>query len=77
MTAGRAFLDGADLLALNVEQRARAGLFLSFQAPPDIPGVKTNLFVRTAVNAVRESRGEAPQDAYDFLGSPEGELAIG
>jgi Fe-S cluster assembly ATP-binding protein len=69
VTAGRALLDGADLLAMNVEQRARAGLFLSFQAPPDIPGVKTNLFVRTAVNAVREARGEAPQDAYDFLGA--------
>ena len=68
VSAGRASLGGADLLAMNVEQRARAGLFLSFQSPPDIPGVKNNLFVRTAVNAVREARGEAPLDAYDFLG---------
>jgi len=59
---------GADLLAMNVEQRARAGLFLSFQSPPEIPGVKNNLFVRTAVNAVREARGEDPLDAFDFLG---------
>ena len=59
VSAGRASLGGADLLAMNVEQRARAGLFLSFQSPPDIPGVKNNLFVRTAVNAVREAR-EAP-----------------
>ena len=68
VSAGRASLGGADLLAMSVEQRARAGLFLSFQSPPDIPGVKNNLFVRTAVNAVREARGEAPLDAYDFLG---------
>ena len=68
ITGGRAWLAGEDLLAMNVEGRARAGLFLSFQSPPDIPGVKNNLFVRTAVNAVREARGEAPLDAYDFLG---------
>ena len=68
ITGGRAWLAGEDLLAMNVEARARAGLFLSFQSPPDIPGVKNNLFVRTAVNAVREARGEAPLDAYDFLG---------
>ncbi|HEY0823967.1 MAG TPA: Fe-S cluster assembly ATPase SufC [Ramlibacter sp.] len=68
VTGGRAWLGGEDLLAMNVEARARAGLFLSFQAPPDIPGVKNNLFVRTAVNAVREARGDAPLDAYDFLG---------
>lgn len=68
VTGGEVRLAGEDLLALNVEQRARAGLFLSFQAPPDIPGVKNNLFIRSAVNAVRESRGEAPLDAFDFLG---------
>ncbi len=65
---GSATFAGSDLLAMNVEQRARAGLFLSFQAPPEIPGVKNNLFIRTALNAVRESRGEAPLDAFDFLG---------
>ena len=68
VTGGAARFAGQDLLALNVEQRARAGLFLSFQAPPDIPGVKNNLFIRSAVNAVRESRGETPLDAFDFLG---------
>lgn len=67
VTGGAARLAGRDLLALNVEQRARAGLFLSFQAPPEIPGVKNNLFIRSAVNAVRESRGETPLDAFDFL----------
>jgi Fe-S cluster assembly ATP-binding protein len=59
---------GQDLLALSPEARARAGLFVSFQAPPEIPGVKNNLFIRTALNAVREARGEAPLDAFDFLG---------
>jgi len=68
ITGGSVRFAGQDLLALNVEQRARAGLFLSFQSPPDIPGVKNNLFIRTAVNAVRESRGEDPLDAFDFLG---------
>jgi Fe-S cluster assembly ATP-binding protein len=68
VTGGTARLAGRDLLAMNVEERARAGLFLSFQAPPDIAGVKNNLFIRTAVNAVREARGETPLDAFDFLG---------
>ena len=68
VVGGTARFGGQDLLALNPEQRARAGLFVSFQAPPEIPGVKNNLFIRTALNAVREARGEAPLDAFDFLG---------
>ena len=66
---GAVRFDGKDLLAMNAQQRARAGFFLSFQSPPDIPGVKNNLFIRSAVNAVRESRGETALDAFDFLGS--------
>jgi len=72
VTGGSARFGDVDLLALNVEQRARSGLFLSFQSPPDIPGVKNNLFIRTAVNAVRQARGEAPLDAFDFLGEARG-----
>lgn len=68
VVGGRARFAGQDLLALSPEARARAGLFVSFQAPPEIPGVKNNLFIRTALNAVREARGEAPLDAFDFLG---------
>jgi Fe-S cluster assembly ATP-binding protein len=68
VVGGTARLAGQDLLALSPEARARAGLFLSFQAPPEIPGVKNNLFIRSALNAVREARGEAPLDAFDFLG---------
>ena len=65
---GQARFGGQDLLALSPQARARAGLFVSFQAPPEVPGVKNNLFIRSALNAVRESRGEAPLDAFDFLG---------
>ena len=66
---GQALLAGKDLLALPAHERARAGLFLSFQSPPDVPGVKNNLFIRTALNAQRESRGQPPLDAFDFLTS--------
>ncbi len=69
VTGGQARFGAQDLLTLSAQERARAGLFVSFQAPPDIPGVKNNLFIRTALNAVREARGEAPLDAFDFLGS--------
>jgi len=68
VVGGQARFAGQDLLALAPEARARAGLYLSFQAPPEIPGVKNNLFVRSALNAVRTARGEAPLDAFDFLG---------
>lgn len=68
VVGGEARFAGQDLLAMSPEARARAGLFVSFQAPPEIPGVKNNLFIRTALNAVREARGEAPLDAFDFLG---------
>ena len=72
VSGGSAIFDGQDLLALAPELRARAGLFVSFQAPPEIPGVKNGLFIRTALNTVRESRGELPLDAFDFLGSAKG-----
>lgn len=70
VAGGRVRFDGRDLLALEPQARARAGLFLSFQSPPDIPGVKNNLFLRSAVNAVRQGREgneAAPLDAFDFL----------
>lgn len=66
---GQARLDGQDLLQLSAHERARAGLFVSFQSPPDVPGVKNNLFIRTALNAVHEARGQEPLDAFDFLAS--------
>lgn len=66
---GQALLGGQDLLQLPAHERARAGLFLSFQSPPDVPGVKNNLFIRTALNAVHEARGQEALDAFDFLAS--------
>lgn len=58
---------GKDLLELAPEERAREGIFLAFQYPVEIPGVSTTNFLKTAVNQVRESRGEKPLDAVSFL----------
>jgi len=59
--------DGHDLLALAPEARARAGLFLGFQYPVEIPGVNNAYLLRAAVNAGRRARGETEYDAFDFL----------
>ncbi|MBI1217418.1 MAG: Fe-S cluster assembly ATPase SufC [Rhodobacteraceae bacterium] len=67
VTAGSAVLDGQDLLALEPEERAAAGLFLAFQYPVEIPGVGNMTFLRTAVNAQRKARGEDELSAGDFL----------
>jgi Fe-S cluster assembly ATP-binding protein len=67
VTEGSASLDGIDLLALEPEERAAAGLFLAFQYPVEIPGVGNMTFLRTAVNAQRKARGEAEMSATDFL----------
>ncbi|PHR90833.1 MAG: Fe-S cluster assembly ATPase SufC [Robiginitomaculum sp.] len=58
---------GQDLLAMQPEERATAGMFLSFQYPLEIPGVPTMTFLRTALNAQRKSRGDKPMSAPDFL----------
>ena len=58
---------GKDLLPLTPEQRAQAGLFLSFQYPVEIPGVTNISFLKAAVNAVRKGQGKTPLDAIDFL----------
>lgn len=67
VTEGEAFLDGVDLLDLSPEDRAREGLFLAFQYPVEIPGVSNINFLRTAVNDIREYKGEAPIEAKEFL----------
>jgi len=67
VTGGSAELDGIDLLALEPEERAAAGLFLAFQYPVEIPGVGNMTFLRTAVNAQRKARGEEEMSAADFL----------
>ncbi len=67
VTDGSASLDGEDLLALEPEERAARGLFLSFQYPLEIPGVPAMTFIRTALNAQRKARGEAEITAPEFL----------
>ena len=64
---GTATLDGADLLGMEAEERAAAGLFLAFQYPVEIPGVGNMTFLRTALNAQRKARGEPEMNAADFL----------
>ena len=67
VTEGEATLNGEDLLDLEPEERAAAGLFLAFQYPVEIPGVGNLTFLRTAVNAQRKARGEEELSAGDFL----------
>ncbi len=67
VTDGSATLEGQDLLEMEPEERAAAGLFLAFQYPVEIPGVGNMTFLRTAVNAQRKARGEEELSAADFL----------
>lgn len=67
VTDGNVTLNDADLLELEVEERARAGLFLAFQYPVEIPGVSNMEFMKESVNAMREQRGEEPLTAAEFL----------
>ncbi|CTQ33961.1 Fe-S cluster assembly ATPase SufC [Jannaschia rubra] len=67
VTEGSATLDGIDLLGMEPEERAAAGLFLAFQYPVEIPGVGNMTFLRTAVNAQRKARGEEELSSTDFL----------
>ena len=67
VTGGSATLNGEDLLALEPNERAAKGLFLSFQYPLEIPGVPGLTFIRTALNAQRKARGEAEISAPEFL----------
>ena len=67
VTEGTATLDGEDLLALEPNERAAKGVFLSFQYPLEIPGVPTLTFIRAALNAQRKARGEDEVSAPSFL----------
>ena len=67
VTDGSATLGGQDLLELEAEERAAAGLFLAFQYPVEIPGVGNMTFLRTALNAQRKARGQDEVSAADFL----------
>jgi Fe-S cluster assembly ATP-binding protein len=67
VTDGSATLEGEDLLEMEPEERAAAGLFLAFQYPVEIPGVGNMTFMRTALNAQKKARGEEEVSAADFL----------
>lgn len=67
VTEGEVVFKGKELLEMAPEDRAREGVFLAFQYPVEIPGVSTTNFLRTAVNQVREYRGQEPLDAVKFL----------
>ncbi len=67
VTDGSATLNGEELLDMDPEERAAAGLFLAFQYPVEIPGVGNMTFLRTAVNAQRKARGEDELSAGEFL----------
>ena len=67
VTDGSVTFENEDLLELGAEERAQKGIFLAFQYPVEIPGVSTTNFLKTALNQVRESKGEKPLDAVNFL----------
>jgi Fe-S cluster assembly ATP-binding protein len=71
VTGGEVEFLGKDLLELAPEERAREGMFLAFQYPVEIPGVSTINFMKTAVNQIRQHRGQPVLDAVSFLGKDE------
>jgi len=67
VTAGSVRLGDQDLLGMAPEERARAGVFLAFQYPIEIPGVNNAYLLKAALNAQRQARGEQPIDAFEFM----------
>ena len=67
VTEGSITFNGQDLLAMKTEERANAGIFMSFQQPVEIPGVSMTNFMRAAVNARREAQGKEPLKSTEFL----------
>ena len=64
---GSVTFEGQNLLELETEERAHKGIFLAFQYPLEIPGVNTNTFLKTSINAIKKARGEKELDAIEFL----------
>ena len=64
---GKVYYEGNNLLEIPIEERAQKGIFLAFQYPIEIPGVNTNIFLKTSLNAIRKFRGLKELDAIDFL----------
>jgi Fe-S cluster assembly ATP-binding protein len=76
VTEGTVTYDGKDLLDMQPEDRARAGVFLAFQYPVEIPGVTNAYFLRAALNELRKARGEEELDPIDFMDLAEERLKL-
>jgi len=76
VTSGSISYQGQDLAAMTPEERARAGVFLGFQYPVEIPGVNNAYLLRAALNAARRARGEAEIDAFDFLNAVKERISL-
>ncbi|HEU4585786.1 MAG TPA: Fe-S cluster assembly ATPase SufC [Gemmatimonadaceae bacterium] len=76
VTGGSVTFDGQDLLEMDPEVRAQAGVFMAFQYPVEIPGVSNAYFLRTAYNEIRKSKGLAEVDPLEFLDIMEEQLAL-
>lgn len=76
VTDGEVIFQGKELLEMAPEDRAREGVFLAFQYPVEIPGVSSTNFLRTALNQVREYRGQDPLDAVKFLSLMKEKMAL-
>jgi len=68
VTEGDIVFEGKSIMDLEPEERAAAGIFMAFQYPVEIPGVRNNYFLKTALNSIRKYRGEPQLDAMEFLG---------
>ena len=76
VTSGQILFEGQDLLDMQPEERAQAGLFLAFQYPVELPGVTNAYFLRAAYNELRKARGEEELDPMDFLELLEQKLKV-
>jgi Fe-S cluster assembly ATP-binding protein len=76
VTEGSIEFDGQDLLEMEADERARAGVFLAFQYPIEIPGVSTTNFMKAAINEKRKSQGLEPMPAKEFLERMKEKMAL-
>ncbi len=65
--SGEVLYENSNLFDFETEERAHKGIFLAFQYPLEIPGVNTNIFLKTSLNSIRKARGEKELDALEFL----------
>jgi Fe-S cluster assembly ATP-binding protein len=76
VTAGQVLYEGKDLLDMEPEERAQAGIFLAFQYPVEIPGISNAYFLRAAYNEIRKARGQEEIDSMDFIDLLEQKLKL-